>query len=193
MLTVAIPAAMAWVVHVASGTQNELVGALGEECTAGAVNTWRRRRKGWLIVNGLRFGGHGDIDHVLIGPGGVYAIESKWTNVQWTISSGQLKGPFGNPISQAKRGAQKVRLAYAYTGNRVDVPATPVLVIWGPGTPEIPGGHTTIDGVLVCQGRKQRKWLRQMDGLTSLDPTSQQFIAEQLSRQLAKQLEPAPT
>jgi len=45
----------------------------------------RLRKHGWLIVNGLALEGR-DIDHVLVGPGGVVVVESKWSADGWDLS-----------------------------------------------------------------------------------------------------------
>ena len=71
-------ACFGWMVFVMSGSYSRSMGKLGEEATAEAVTSWRRRgRDGGSWTTYLAT--HGDIDHVLVGPGGVYAIESKWT------------------------------------------------------------------------------------------------------------------
>jgi hypothetical protein len=48
-------------------------GADGEERVGGLLE---QLGDGWHVIHGITFG-HGDIDHVLIGPGGVFTIETK--------------------------------------------------------------------------------------------------------------------
>ena len=78
-ISATVLATLAWMIHVLSGAHSWSMGKLGEEATAQAVTSWKQRRKGWRLINGIYLAGHGDIDHVLVGPGGVFVIESKWT------------------------------------------------------------------------------------------------------------------
>ncbi len=73
-LSAGTAAAVGWVLHVASGMRGFRLGVMGEQATAAAVLTRRRRRSGWRLVNGLYFCGHGDVDHVLVGPGGIFVL-----------------------------------------------------------------------------------------------------------------------
>jgi len=65
---------------------------MGEQATTKVVQSRRRRKQGWRIVHGLYFDGHGDMhqDHVLVGPDGIFILESKWTNVPWERSTSIL-------------------------------------------------------------------------------------------------------
>jgi hypothetical protein len=58
-----------WVVQV-TGTASVMMGDLGEQWTASELR--KLRRHGWRVVNHVRLR-EWDIDHVLVGPGGVFA------------------------------------------------------------------------------------------------------------------------
>jgi hypothetical protein len=54
---------------------NWQLGAWGEEATAKALNPLEH--EGWRILHDLQHE-HGNIDHVVVGPGGVFLLDSKW-------------------------------------------------------------------------------------------------------------------
>ena len=144
-------------VHLASGTHQRSLGMFGEAATEEAVcGIWYRLR-GWRHVGGLYFKRHGDVDHVLIGPRGVYAIETKWTSEEWNLVNGQLVGAHTDGIlSQAADSADRIRLALNYRRAKLDVDVRPILFLWGPGAPTVPGGFEDIHGVRVVEGRWAR-------------------------------------
>ena len=103
-LTAALLAVVVWLLFVSSGSYASYLGKLGEGATADAVCGASRGRQGWRLVNGLPFDGLGDVDHVLIGPGGVYAIESKFTTSPCQVSDGWVDGIYGRePITGSTR------------------------------------------------------------------------------------------
>jgi hypothetical protein len=161
-MTASILGIVIWGIDFLSGTHSLSLGRLGEQATAKAVCGRAQRRKGWRLINGLYFDGHGDVDHILVGPGGIFVLESKLTNVPWALSPDGLVGPPGDPLAQARRGAHKVELMLRHGREPFDVDVCPVLVVWGPGSPVIEGGWTERVGVLVLEGRQNRCWLGQL-------------------------------
>jgi hypothetical protein len=137
---------------------------MGEECTGETVLMLRRRLQGWRVVNNLYFEGHGDVDHVLIGPGGVFAIESKWTNVPWAVTRDGISGPERSPTKQARLGARKIASELRAVPIPLSLAVTPVVVLWGPGAPEISEGIMKADEVLVAEGRRGQIWVRRLSG-----------------------------
>jgi hypothetical protein len=136
-----------------------------EEATANAVARSKRPDEGWRLIGGLYVAGHGDIGQVLVGPGGVFVIESKWTTNPCRIELGEIVGFLGRvPIVQASDAAVKVERLLRRASRRIDVIVKPVVVIWGPGGLCLPQGWTDVDGVLVCEGRRHRDWVRQLTG-----------------------------
>jgi hypothetical protein len=101
----------------------------------------------WTLINGVPLpGAHADVDHVLIGPGGVFAIEAK-NHSGWVECAGgprgdawgySRRGPngtmveaqIGNPSGQARWHARE--LAQALRARGVDVPIEPVVVFTHP-------------------------------------------------------------
>lgn len=69
-------------VVVVSGSTHLMMGDLGEQWTREELEGLRRA--GWRLVNGVRLRPAGDLDHVLIGPGVVVVVETKWGSADWT-------------------------------------------------------------------------------------------------------------
>lgn len=164
-LTASFLVAVAWTVLLTSGSYGWSLGKMGEEFTAETVASSARRRNGWRLVNGIYFDMHGDVDHVLVGPGGVFVIESKFTTSNCDVVGGRVEGITGRePITQARNGACKVEKMLRYGRDRFDVTVQPVVVIWGPGRVKLDRGWQMVDGVLLCDGPEGEQWLRELDG-----------------------------
>jgi len=71
-----------------SGVAATLVSVVAEQWTSGDLR--RLRRRGWRLINGLKFVDQSDIDHVAIGPAGLLVVETKWSADGWDI--GAVKG-----------------------------------------------------------------------------------------------------
>ncbi len=176
--------------EILSNTHARSLGKVGEEATADAVAGWRRRRKGWRLINGIYLAGHGDIDHVLVGPGGVFVIESKWTSNNCRIERGEIVGLLGRvPVAQASDGALKVERLLRHGPQRFDVIVKPVVVIWGPGSPRLEGGSTEVDEVLICEGRRHADWIRRLAGSMLASPEIG-AITSILEERVTRQVEP---
>jgi hypothetical protein len=184
-------AAFAWMVESLSNTRWLSLGKLGEEATAEAVLSWRQRRKGWRLVNGLVLDASGDIDHVVVGPGGVFAIESKWTSKPCHIEQGRVKGLVGRePVSQARTGARNVeRLLLRHGLPHVDATVRPVVVLWGPGRVRLDHGWSEVNGVLVCDGPGKKLWLKKLAGQV-IGRTEVEAIANVLEERVTSQIDP---
>ncbi len=70
-----------WVVQ-ASGTAPKMMGDQAERWTAGDLRKLRRRE--YKVVNAIMLK-RWDIDHVLLGPSGAYAVETKWSATPWDL------------------------------------------------------------------------------------------------------------
>jgi hypothetical protein len=78
-------------VTVMSGTVPQYAGGLAEQFTATELRALRRRQ--WHLANGVMLK-KGDIDHVVVGPGGVLVVESKYSSSGWVggrFSDDQVK------------------------------------------------------------------------------------------------------
>lgn len=109
----------------------------------------------WRIFDDLQFSGF-DVDHVAIGPGGLLAIESRWAPTRWTLNDNAIDGAVGRPLHQAQRNATWIRKVLRNKG--VQIPVVPVLVIWGPGAPELSRGSRRCGDVVVLNGAQDDEW-----------------------------------
>lgn len=108
---------------------------------------------GWHVIDGVSFAFH-DVDHVLVGPSGVYAIETKYTDS--SIDMGTAKGQEWATrwASQAVEGARSIRLLLRDLG--IDH-VYPGVIAWGS---EISGNPRFIEGVPVLRRRDlQEEWM----------------------------------
>lgn len=182
-------AGFAWMVQLLSNTYGWSMGKFGEEATAEALSGYRLRRRGWHVINGLLFAGHGDIDHVLVGPGGVFVFESKWTSRPCRIERDKVLGLIGRePVSQARDGARKVERMLRYGSQHFDVAVRPVVVLWGSGAPHLDDGWDEVDGVLIFEGRNEKAWLPLLDG-SVLSQSLVETISEALTAQVTRQVD----
>jgi Nuclease-related domain len=187
-VTATVLATLAWMIRVLSGAHPFSMGKIGEEATAKAVAGWRQRRKGWRLINGIYLAGHGDIDHILVGPGGVFVIETKWTTNRCRVEHGEILGLMGRvPVAQATDGAVKVERLLRYGNQRFEVSVMPVVVIWGPGGLNLDDGWAEVDGVLVCEGCREKDWVPQLAGST-LNLSEIEAITSVLENQVSRQV-----
>jgi hypothetical protein len=153
-----LTASYVWAIFVAlervDGTVLRKLGGIAERDTSTELR--RLRRRGWRVVDSVPFAGY-DVDHVAIGPPGVFAVETKRSSMPVTISGTTVKGLYhGNPLGQARQGAKKIQHLLHSKG--IDVEVRPVLAIWAHSLPpELDRGIELgeIDQrVLVVSGRR---------------------------------------
>jgi hypothetical protein len=156
--TVTVTSFLLWAMSLATATGALVRGVLAEWSTAHVLAPRAARRRGWRLVHGLYFIGHGDVDHVLLCPRGVWAVETKWTSEEAIFCDGSLSGPWSrSPVVQARAGAEVIDKATRLTRARAAVSPRPLLVIWGPGAPELPDGFGVVDGVVVLSAPSRRE------------------------------------
>lgn len=111
----------------ATGTAPTMAGDAAEQWTAQELR--RLRRQGWMLVHRLVLREHEDIDHVLIGPGGCYAIETKWTATAWQLNPPEDR--VSQAATQASRNAKRLRLWQPLKS--IGIAAHPVVFCGEPG------------------------------------------------------------
>ncbi|NUU24527.1 MAG: NERD domain-containing protein, partial [Streptomycetaceae bacterium] len=109
------------------------VGAAGERVVAGALADLEGR--GWYVLQSVRLPGGADNDHVVIGPGGVFTVNTKhhrkariWVGDEMAKVNG-TKAPYP-PKSRAEAARASRVLSAAYGRH---VPVQPVLAFVRPG------------------------------------------------------------
>jgi hypothetical protein len=136
----------------ATGTSPQLMGDLAEQWTASELR--RMRRKGWRLVNHFRLR-KGDIDHLLIGPGGAFVVETKWSSKPWTVNPPEDR--VIDAVEQAERNARDVRLW-------ARLPAVEAVVfLWGMDASQLPP-VSRINTAIVVAGPHAALWRTRVAG-----------------------------
>jgi hypothetical protein len=151
------------------------LGSIGEQATRRLLEPLEAR--GYIVLHDLRIpGSRANIDHIVVGPTGVWVIETKnWTGKVAIRGSKLLRNGRNEArcLEQAKREASAVRAALGD-----ESPVHPILCIHG--TPIDVGwfSSTRIDGVSISSGRRLRQVIE--DERLTLDPDAVGKIADRL-------------
>lgn len=139
-----------------TGTGPLSMGAQAEVWTASEIRPLRKH--GWKVANHVALRPW-DIDHVLVGPGGVVAVETKWSSDGWTLAPPEER--LRRAIQQARRNAHDLRVWRPQLRATPPETVRPVVFLWG-GTrtgQEKPADVVQIDGVSVVYGiDAARRW-----------------------------------
>jgi hypothetical protein len=140
--------------------------AYGEEFTSSALA--KMGSAGWTHIDCVEFDCF-DIDHVAVGPGGVVAIETKWTNVAWREADGSLTHRHARlAVQQASRNALKIK--QLLRGNaHIDIEVAAVLIIWGEGRPALTEPIVDETGVVVLTQPHLASYLQSLPPTTNAD------------------------
>jgi hypothetical protein len=110
-------------------------GAFGEQATGKQLK--RLERDGWIVLHDLPRGS-GNVDHVLVGPGGVFVLDSKRTDGRVVVKEGTVTVTrVDDPELQFEHTGTPhlLRLAWetherVLSGSRINQWVTPVMVWW---------------------------------------------------------------
>ncbi|MTV26411.1 NERD domain-containing protein [Nitriliruptoraceae bacterium ZYF776] len=135
------------------GLASRSMGADAEEWTAAELRRLDRRR--WAVFHDVPIT-YGNIDHVAVGPGRVYAIETKWT------ARADLERFLRGATAQARRQADDLRAELRRRG--VDAEVRPLLIVWGPGLGDkLPSAAARRYDVAVVRGGGAEEWLPRLE------------------------------
>lgn len=165
---VALPGALWILTTQMTGTMPVMMGAEAEQWTADALR--RLTRRGWRLVNHVALKRE-DIDHVLLGPGGAYAVETKWSS-SWASAYGRDR--IADGIAQARENARDLSRWHEFKS--LGIASEPLLVLWGAGLSGwAPADRVRlIDGVTVITGPALADWTASL--------TSTALAADQVAR-----------
>ena len=155
---VAAPVAV-WVLAMqVTGSAPIMMGDQAEQWTAQELR--RVTGRDWLLVNHLVLG-HDDIDHVLLGPGGAFVIETKWSGSPWDSSFGLHRQR--DAIRQAETNARRLRLWHPFKSR--NIPVRPVVVLWGRGLSKWPKDEQLRESgsAIVVAGPALRVWSEHLE------------------------------
>jgi hypothetical protein len=136
-------------------------GAAGERRTARLLDPLERH--GWAVLHDLAIpGSRANLDHLVIGPGGVFVIDSNQYR-------GRLRlDPLGRlwhgryPLAPALRAVSFEADQAALVVTDPDVVVVPVMAVHGV---QVPWGKVVMDGVPVVSARRLPSMLRELPGV----------------------------
>ncbi len=166
-----------WVLQV-TGTAPAMMGDLAERWTASELRPLARQ--GWRLVNHVRLRPW-DIDHVLVGPGGALAVETKWSARAWVLQPPEER--VQRAVRQARENANDLQRWEEFRRAGAP-PVQPVVMLWGSGSGllKTPAGGVLIDGVVVVPGPAAKRWRDSLTGLMLLTPTQIDLAWQALDR-----------
>lgn len=155
-------------------------GAKGERKTSDALAPLQRRD--FIVLHDRRIpDGRSNIDHVAIGPQGVFVIETKYLSGDIQIINNKLfiaDTERHNIVEQVYREAIATQIALGDALNRLRLTVTPILCIHGA---RIPWLDKRVGGIALYSAREVRHIA---DGPKVLGPDQIQQLAQLADRQL---------
>ena len=157
------------------------IGAEGERKTAEYLDGLAEG--GFVVLHDRKVPGYGgNLDHIVIGPTGVWAVETKSLSGKVVIDGNSLR--IGGRrqekiIDQVYREAVAIQVALGTQLPELAVPVTPVVCLH---RGELPFFKKTVRGVRLASGRQLHRLIR--DGDVRLRPDEVQRIADVANRLL---------
>ena len=161
---------------------NFLKGAKGEEWVAHELAFLGSE---YAVFNGLRFGGgKQNFDHIIVGPAGVFVVETKNWKGSVEFHDGKLyaggKEPSRPPLKQVKAAAAEL-VSYLDDSGCGDLPVHSVLCFL---ETELPEEIMNVNGVVVCSGPRLVDVLQE-----TFDQPIPESMREQVVSELRKVIE----
>jgi len=149
--------------QLVDGTHHLASGLEAERWTSKELKKWLDPH--WHVVDWISFG-YKDVDHVVVGPGGVFAVETKYTDSMIDLSCAKGHGMAFDWSNQALDGARSVRLLLTSLGHKCEV--IPIVVVWGG---EVSGTPLEIERVQILRSNDLKEhlsaWVQLPVGLPS--------------------------
>lgn len=140
-------------VNIAAGVSQRMAGI---DVQAGVTKSLKRIARSTVIPS-LPLE-RGNIDHIVISPDGVLAVEVKWTTKSVDFNQPRKSAQLRKGLTQAKEAARKLQLLLESADWKFGVKVEPCLVIAGVKVPSVKGGALVIDGVYVVVARQDKEW-----------------------------------
>lgn len=170
-------------------TEAWATGAAGERKTASILA--RLERRGWIVLHDRRIPrSRANIDHVAIGPTGVFVIETKQYTGKVVVDRSTIRHngrKRDNIVAEAQKEAAALRQALDDHPAAGVFEVTPVICVHGAAVATSFWGRPVVDGVTVCSGRRLPKVLTRKGAL--LDATT----VQELGRMANEKLRPCVT
>jgi hypothetical protein len=133
-------------------------GAAGERRTARLLDPLERH--GWVVLHDLAVpGSRANIDHLVIGPGGVFVIDSKQYRARLQLDAYGKLWHGGYPLAPSLRAVSFEADQAAHVLPDPGVVVLPVVAVHGA---QVPWGKVVVDGVPVVAARRLPSLLRQL-------------------------------
>ena len=117
-----IAAALLIAMIIQTGTGPTMAGEWAELWTAQALRPLSSA--GYHLINHVQVDDYGDVDHVLLGPQGIYLIETKWSATAWELTNPVLQGA-------VRRMHFKAREVRRQLSDLPPAAVVPVVALWG--------------------------------------------------------------
>lgn len=140
-------------VNIAAGVSERMAGIEVQE----GVTKSLKRIAGSTVIPSLPLE-RGNIDHIVISPDGVLAVEVKWTTKSIDFNQPRKSAQLRKGLWQANGAARKLQLLLDSADWKFGVEVEPCLVIAGVKVPPVTGGVLVIDGVYVVVARQDKEW-----------------------------------
>lgn len=141
-----------------TGAANTLMGLVGESYTADVLRKFRSR--GWKLVNGIKITGSTDVDSVLVGPGGIIVVETKWSGSQWPMpdsADSYMYVELDKAIEQVIRNQRKVESRFKSITAADKIRA--ICVLWSSQNSSDDLKWIERGGVTVIRGGQLASWM----------------------------------
>jgi hypothetical protein len=133
-------------------------GAAGERHTARLLGPLERH--GWVILHDLAVpGSRANLDHLAIGPGGVFVIDSKQYRGRLRLDPTGRLWHGGYPLAPTLRAVNFEADRAAQVLADPDVVVRPIMAVYGA---QVPWGKVLMDGVPVVPARRLPSMLREL-------------------------------
>jgi len=132
------------------------------------------RAHGWFVGDDVRVP-NAEIDHVLVGPAGVVAVQ---------VMCSVERDPRGRADVRARIAARQ--LQHVLARHELQVEVVPAVLACGPGQPEVPGGVRVVDGVAFLFEDHADAWLAQLVARTLIDDQTVEAVRELLAGMLER-------
>jgi hypothetical protein len=148
-------------------------GAAGERRTARLLGPLERQR--WAVLHDLALpGSRANIDHLVIGPGGVFVIDSKQYRGRLQLDGSGRLWHGRSPLAPALRAVDFEADQAAQVLVDPDVVVVPIVAVHGA---QVPWGNVVTQGVPVVAARRLPSMLRQLPAV--LGPERVAGLADQ--------------
>lgn len=125
---------------------------MGAEAERWTTEILRQLGRSWLVIDDISFAA-GNVDHLVVGPSCIYAVESKFMNA---ADESRLAAA----EAQASKAARRVHNLLRSKGLERQV--VPVLVIWGRGRRRLAEPYVARGDVRLVDGGRSKDWLDRM-------------------------------